>query len=166
MEVNDRPRIVVGIDGSECSRKALRWAANEARLRKATLEVVGVWSFPTYVDPMGGAYPMPGMIDQTEDNERKMIDDEVASVLGEDRSVTVKKTLRCGSTANELLDVAAGADLLVVGSRGRGGFATLLLGSTAMTCAHNASVPVVVVREGDKHDGNKRASNKKTTSKQ
>jgi nucleotide-binding universal stress UspA family protein len=145
MSANTEHRVVVGIDGSPASREALRWAASEAEIRHVTLEVVGVWSFPTYVDPMGTTYATPSMLERTEANEKKMVDDEVAAVLGSTSKVPITKTLRCGSTAGELLDAAKGADLLVVGSRGRGGFLSLLLGSTAMHCVQHASVPVVVV---------------------
>lgn len=143
-------RIVVGIDGSEPARAALQWAAKEAELRGATLEVVGAWTFPMYVDPMGGAFPMPGMFEKTEQNERDMVDKEILEVLGPTPSVPVEVSIRCGSTANELLAAAEGADLLVVGSRGRGGFASLLLGSTALQCIHHATCPVTVVRQEEK----------------
>lgn len=141
-----KARIVVGIDGSEPARAALAWAAKEAELRDATLEVVGAWAFPMYVDPMGGAFPMPGMYEKTEANEREMVEGEVRTVLGATPAVPVEIAIRCGSTATELLDAAKGADLLVVGSRGRGGFASLLLGSTALQCIHHAPCPVTVVR--------------------
>lgn len=139
-------RIVVGIDGSEPARAALRWAAAEAKLRGADLEVVGAWTFPMYVDPMGGAFPLPGMFEKTEANERDMIEAEVKAVLGDKPEVRVELSIRCGSTATELLAAAEGADILVVGSRGRGGFSSLLLGSTALQCIHHATCPVTVVR--------------------
>lgn len=139
-------RIVVGIDGSEPARAALRWAAEEAKLRGASLEVVGAWTFPMYVDPMGGAFPLPGMFEKTEANERDMIEAEVKAVLGDKPEVPVELSIRCGSTATELLAAAEGADILVVGSRGRGGFSSLLLGSTALQCIHHATCPVTVVR--------------------
>ncbi len=139
-------RIVVGIDGSEPARAALRWAAEEAKLRGANLEVVGAWTFPMYVDPMGGAFPLPGMFEKTEANERDMIEAEVKAVLGDTPEVPVELSIRCGSTATELLAAAEGADILVVGSRGRGGFSSLLLGSTALQCIHHATCPVTVVR--------------------
>jgi nucleotide-binding universal stress UspA family protein len=139
-------RIVVGIDGSDPARAALDWAAKEAELRGAKLEVVGAWAFPMYVDPMGGAFPMPGMYEKTEANEREMVEAEVAKVLGAEPKLPVEIVIRCGSTATELLAAAEGADMLVIGSRGRGGFASLLLGSTALQCIHHATCPVTVVR--------------------
>lgn len=99
-----------------------------------------------YLDPMGGAHPLPNLLERTEARERKMIDDEIACVLGTSPAVRVVTTLRCGSTAPELLAESVGADLLVVGSRGRGGFLSALLGSTAMHCAQHSSVPVAVIR--------------------
>jgi nucleotide-binding universal stress UspA family protein len=146
MDTKTGHRIVVGIDGSEASREALRWAAIEAEARSVELHVVGVWSFPMYLDPMGGAHPLPNLLERTEERERKMIDGEIESVLGTLPAVTIVKTLRCGSTAPELLDASQGADLLVVGSRGRGGFMSALMGSTAMHCVQHATVPVAVVR--------------------
>jgi nucleotide-binding universal stress UspA family protein len=146
METKSAHRIVVGIDGSAASREALRWAASEAEARGVDLQVVGVWSFPMYLDPMGGAHPLPNLLERTEERERMMIDNEVACVLGTSPAIPIVKTLRCGSTAPELLEESAGADLLVVGSRGRGGFLAALMGSTAMHCVQHASVPVVVVR--------------------
>lgn len=139
-------RIVVGVDGSEASREALRWAATEAEARGAELHVVGVWSFPMYLDPMGGAHPLPNLLERTEARERKLIDDEIIRVLGTSPAVRVVPKLRCGSTAPELLAESVGADLLVVGSRGRGGFLSALLGSTAMHCVQHSSVSVAVVR--------------------
>ena len=144
-----KARIVVGVDGSDPSRAALAWAAKEAGLHGATLDVVGVWAFPMYVDPMGGAFPMPGMYEKTEANEREMVEGEVRAVLGTTPAVPVDISIRCGSTATELLSAAEGADLLVVGSRGRGGFKSLLLGSTAMQCIHHSVCPVTVVRATD-----------------
>lgn len=145
-QVGSGRRIVVGIDGSAPAREALRWAAKEAQLRGAELHVVGVWSFPAYLDPMGGVHPLPSLMEATEARERKLLDDEILGVLGTLPPVPIVRTLRCGSTAPELLAEAQGADLLVVGSRGRGGFLSVLLGSTAMHCVQHGAVPVAVVR--------------------
>lgn len=138
-------RIVVGIDGSETARQALRWAADEAALRSADLEVVLVWSYPYYVDPVGGVYPLPSMFDATEQRERGLLDEEIKTVLGEAPTINIVRTTRCGSTAPELLDAAKGADLLVLGSRGRGGFMSMLLGSTSMHCVQHSPCPVIVI---------------------
>jgi nucleotide-binding universal stress UspA family protein len=146
MDTKTGHRIVVGIDGSDASREALRWAATEAQARNVELHVVGVWSFPMYLDPMGGAHPLPNLLERSEERERKIIDSEIESVLGTSPAISIVKTLRCGSTVPELLDASRGADLLVVGSRGRGGFMSALLGSTAMHCVQHATVPVAVVR--------------------
>lgn len=141
----EKPRIVVGVDGSEPARHALRWAAKEAELRDAVLEIVGVWSFPMYLDPAGGAFPLPGMVEKTEQREREIIDNEVAAMFGTNDRPPILTTIRCGSTATELLAVSEGAVLLVVGSRGRGGFLSMLLGSTALHCVQHAPVPVAVI---------------------
>lgn len=146
MDDEVKRRVVVGVDGSPPASEALRWAAKEAEIRKAELHVVGVWSFPAYLDPMGGVHPLPSLIEATEARERQLLDEVIVSVLGESPSVPIVKVLRCGSTAPELLAESEGADLLVVGSRGRGGFLSVLLGSTAMHCVQHAKVPVAVVR--------------------
>ena len=138
-------RIVVGIDGSETARQALAWAGEEAKLRSAELEVVLVWSYPYYVDPMGGSLVMPSMVEATEQRERATLDAEILAVLGEKPPMRVTRTARCGSTAPELLDAAKGAVLLVVGSRGRGGFMSMVLGSTSMHCVQHSPCPVVVI---------------------
>jgi nucleotide-binding universal stress UspA family protein len=140
-----RRRVVVGVDSSEPARHALAIAAREAELRGADLDVVGVWSFPTYVDPMGGVYPLPGQVDRTKAREEEMIKGEVEKVLGQKPRVRINILTPCGSTAAELLAAAAGADLLVVGSRGRGGFLSMLLGSTATHCVRHARCPVMVI---------------------
>jgi nucleotide-binding universal stress UspA family protein len=141
-----RRRVVVGVDSSEPARRALAMAALEAELRNADLDVVGVWSFPTYVDPMGGVYPLPGQVDRTREREEATVKAEVERVLGRTPKVRVEVLTPSGNTASELIAAAAGAELLVVGSRGRGGFLSMLLGSTASHCVRHATCPVMVVR--------------------
>jgi nucleotide-binding universal stress UspA family protein len=136
-------RIVVGVDGSEPSRVALRWAIAEARLRGARVEAVHAWQVP-YVggDPYlaGGFYP--GLIETAgSDTLQAAIDAEDTSGLAR----PVEPILTAGGAAGALLDAAKDADLLVVGSRGRGGFASLVLGSVSHHLAHHATCPVVVV---------------------
>jgi nucleotide-binding universal stress UspA family protein len=135
-------RIVVGVDGSETARTALRWALDEARLRNATVEVVHGWHMP-YPD----GYP-DGVVDldpgRFERDARQLLDRIVEE--GDTAGVPAVEPILVGDgAARTLLDLAKGADLLVVGSRGRGGFTGLLLGSVSQQVVHHAPCPVVVI---------------------
>jgi len=136
--------IVVGVDGSPGSIAALRWAHAEARLRGATLEAVAVWQYPMMTTiPAFGA--MPEVTDLTDETEQHLR--AVVSEAGIESSSEVPVTLRVceGAAPAALIEAAAGAELLVVGSRGHGGFAGLLLGSVSHQCTMHARCPVVVV---------------------
>lgn len=145
--------IVVGIDSSEEARAALRWAVEEARLRNASLRVVHAWSLAPLAAPSVGAVPASYLaaqdIEELEEANRELLDSAVADVMNDDGPVRVEKELVRGTPARALLEAAEDADLLVVGSRGHGGFAGLLLGSVSQQCAHHAKCPVVIVRTGD-----------------
>jgi nucleotide-binding universal stress UspA family protein len=135
-------RIVVGVDGSQPSQVALRWAAEEARRRSASLEVVHAWHLPH-----AGGYPyLAGYLDLElfEADARRVVD---LALAGEElHGLTwVHPILVQDGAARALLDTAKGAELLVVGSRGRGGFTGLLLGSVSQQVAAHAPCPVVIV---------------------
>jgi nucleotide-binding universal stress UspA family protein len=137
--------ILVGVDGSAASRAALEWAVEEARLRNARLHVVHTWTLPVsaYAAPVGAVLDgevLDGVRDAAEQLVSAVLDDVDAGGVEVDRSVVE------GSPAASLLEAAENADLLVVGSRGRGGFAGLLLGSVSQQCAQHAPCPVVIVR--------------------
>jgi nucleotide-binding universal stress UspA family protein len=136
-------KIVVGIDGSEGSKKALRWAVAEAQLRSAAIEVIHVWNFSPLVDPIGGiAYvPMDDLLESAQAVAANTVK-SVADILGDTHITT---TVKQGSASQALLKAAEDAGLLVVGRRGHGGFIGLLIGSTAEQVAHHAPCPVVVV---------------------
>lgn len=138
-------RIVVGIDGSENSKHALRWALDEARLRDASLRVVYAWTMPVYV---GYGVPPAAVINPASLAEAasERVDKTVGEVIGEAEDVQIERKAVEGMAAQTLVEEADGADLLVVGSRGHGGFAGLLLGSVSQQCAHHAPCPVVIVR--------------------
>jgi nucleotide-binding universal stress UspA family protein len=141
------PRIVVGIDGSDHSKKALRWALDEALLRGASLEVVFAWMLPVYATGYGFA---PGdLIDPKilGDGAAEQLDKAVTEVAGATTDVKISRKTVEGMAAQMLVEEAEGADLLVVGSRGHGGFAGLLLGSVSQQCAQHASCPVVIIRD-------------------
>jgi len=137
--------IVVGVDGSESSKRALRWAADQAKLVGAELVVVTTWEYPP---TLGWAPPYPSDFDPNED-ARKALTETVKGVLGPDPGVVVRLTVTEGHPAFVLTEAAQGADLLVVGSRGHGAFAGMLLGSVSEYCAAHASCPVVVVRHDE-----------------
>ena len=130
--------VVVGVDGSEGARRALQWAAEEARLRGARLRAVHVWS---YLNQAGEAFdPTYG-----DDDARRFLDEAVAG-LGDDAvGLEIERTAVCDLPARGLLDSAGDADLLVVGARGMGGFRGLLLGSVSQQVAQHAPCPVVIV---------------------
>ena len=133
--------IVVGVDGSDASREALRWAVAEARLRSARLRVVHAW----WAYPMGGAADPP-ITERVGGDAQSAVEAFVTeTVRGEDVDVEVVAVQGRQASA-ALSDAAKGADLLVVGSRGAGGFTGLLLGSVSQQCTYHAPSPVVIVR--------------------
>jgi nucleotide-binding universal stress UspA family protein len=142
------PRIVVGVDDSEQAVAALRWALAEGAMRQCTVEVVHVWAAPLSALPFGATFVIPvdeGEIDAT---ARESVDALVDGQLAEmdTRPPDVLRTSLPGSAAATLVEVAEGADLLVVGSHGRSRFHRLALGSVATACVNHAPCPVVVVR--------------------
>jgi nucleotide-binding universal stress UspA family protein len=137
-------RIVVGVDGSAPSRAALAWAARQARLTGATVEAIIAWQYPaTYGYTMPAA---PEINYNYEEIAAKVIADTIAEVCGRGEPVTLISRVVEGNAAQVLLDASAGAELLVVGSRGHGGFFEALLGSVGQHCVHHATCPVVVIR--------------------
>lgn len=138
-------RIVVGFDGSSSGRTALEWARREARLRGATLEVVHVYEPPP--SAMITKIPDPHLLAHVEASVHAQAADLLEEALEPLDDVEVEPYLVRGpDPAAALTRRAMSADLLVVGSRGRGGFAGLLLGSVSQKCVHHAPCPVVVVR--------------------
>ena len=144
--VGERPqgRIVVGVDGSEHSIRALRWALEEASFRKARLQAVTVWH-NTYTGDTGFGGFAPVDPAQLEEGARRGLEDALAQVSADASSCPVEPVVVEGGAAQALLATAKGADLLVVGNRGRGGFRGLLLGSVSSQCVQHASCPVVVI---------------------
>ncbi|MET9375158.1 universal stress protein [Streptomyces sp. NPDC002992] len=134
--------VVVGVDGSPASHEALRWAVRHARLIGATVDAVAAYDVP---GATGWAAPA---VDAGFDQEqaRRDLSDEIRTVLVQADGVPLREHVVQGNPAQVLIAASAGAELLVVGSRGRGGFASLLLGSVSQQCATHASCPVVIVR--------------------
>jgi nucleotide-binding universal stress UspA family protein len=137
--------IVVGVDGSEPSLEALRWAIEEARIRHCTIRAVYAWVVPR--DVSYGSVPAE-MFDreQLQREASEALDGWMAQITPESVDVHVERDVVEGHAAHVLIEAAEGAGLLVVGSRGRGGFAGLLLGSVSQQCAHHAPCPVVILR--------------------
>jgi nucleotide-binding universal stress UspA family protein len=137
------PLVVVGIDGSPTSHRALAWAADEARARNAALEVVHAWQ-PPYV----GGYPfVPATVDFTlfEEAARDTMAEALASADLSGLEGRVQQTVVCAGPASTLLDAAARAQVVVVGARGVGRIERFLLGSVSDQVAQHSSAPVVVV---------------------
>lgn len=138
-------KIVVGVDGSPGARRALEWALEEAPLRAATVVAVHAWQLPYVVSTPLGVVSVPVDDDATAEAEAELaaVIDEVAATHP---STPVERQVVFGSPAAALIEAGADAALIVVGSRGRGGFAGLLLGSVSHQLAHHAPCPVVIVR--------------------
>ncbi|HEY5251626.1 MAG TPA: universal stress protein [Acidimicrobiales bacterium] len=144
-EGGNQPRIVVGVDGSESSRQAMRWAAHQAELTGARLEVVITWELPT---SFGWVPPYPSDFNPAEDAQTAA-DEEVSTALGAHPDVKVQTTVIEGHPAPTLVEASKGAALLVLGSRGHGEFAGMLIGSVSQHCVSTAHCPVLVWR-GDR----------------
>ncbi|GAA3388006.1 universal stress protein [Streptomyces roseoviridis] len=136
------PRVVVGVDGSPESYGALRWAVRHARLIGATVDAVAAYDVPGAIG--WSASTVDAELDGRQ--ARQDMAEELGSVLGEGDDVPVTEHVVRGHPAQVLIEASRGAELLVVGSRGRGGFTRLLLGSVSGQCAAHAPCPVVIVR--------------------
>lgn len=138
-------RIVVGVDGSDQSKAALRWALRQAELTGAAIEAVIAWHYP--VAAAGYAWaPVPAMDTDFAEVAAKSIAEAVAEEVDPGSRVQVRTSVVEANAADALLNAAKGAELLVVGSRGHGGFTGALLGSVSQHCAHLAPCPIVIVR--------------------
>jgi len=146
----DHPRIVVGVDGSPISKKALRWAVDQARLTGATVDAVIAWQIP---EAMTGQAWVALLVDEPSFGvlAEKELTEAISEVAGPDPDVTINPVVVQGWPAEVLLNAAEGADLLVVGSRGRGGFTSALLGSVSQNCAHHATCPLLIIRVAKDH---------------
>ncbi|MEX2103247.1 MAG: universal stress protein [Gaiellaceae bacterium] len=145
-------KIVVGVDGSPGAAEALRWALAEAHVREAKLHIVHAWMVPLVIalpEPLVVGLTPPGpSVEEVYERLRgaaKDVLDSSVRAAREEPGIQVEGELIEGRAAQELLEAARDADLLVVGTRGRGGFAGLLLGSVSQQCAHHAPCPLVIV---------------------
>jgi nucleotide-binding universal stress UspA family protein len=155
-ERSDSPGvIVVGVDGSAGARQALRWALVEARVRKARLRAVHAWMFG-YVGGVVAGYPYAGgslgsltslglVGEDLQRAAEELLERAIAEVAEEAEGVEIEREVVEGAAAEVLVGAVSENDLLVVGSRGHGGFSSLLLGSVSLQCAHHAPCAVVIV---------------------
>ena len=136
-------RIVVGVDGSESSLAALRWAVRQAKLTGAPLEIVSAWEW--LVNYLGWESPQPPDYDPA-DEARRQLDKAVSAVLTTGDGIEVHRSVVEGHAAPVLEALSKTADLVVVGSHGHGEFAGMLLGSVSEHCVTHCHCPVVVIR--------------------
>jgi nucleotide-binding universal stress UspA family protein len=134
-------KIVVGVDGSDGSARAVDWAIAEATRYPAVLELATAWMFPMALGYVFAKTPVE--VRQQVERIAEMSVSHVAEVAPE---VVVRSTLREAEAGPALVELSTGADLLVVGSRGHGGIHELLLGSVGTYCARHAHCPIVIVR--------------------
>jgi nucleotide-binding universal stress UspA family protein len=142
--VSEWKTIVVGVDGSPGSRKALRWAAAEAALHGADLVVINVWEH-TLLPPAGSVSVSERYVPDPSQRTADDLLEVIRAELGEQPPVLVQPHVKQGRPAKILIEESAKADLLVVGKRGHGGFAGLVLGSVSQHVAAYAKCPVTVV---------------------
>jgi nucleotide-binding universal stress UspA family protein len=139
--------IVVGVDHSEGAKAALGFALEEATLRQATLRVVHAWQY-AYIGATGfeGSYPaLGGDIKELRDLAERDLDATLQEAIPETGAIEIERRVVEDRPAAALVDESRGADMIVVGSRGHGGFGGLLLGSVSQQVAHHAACPVVIV---------------------
>jgi nucleotide-binding universal stress UspA family protein len=131
---------VVGVDGSPSSLAAVDWAVTEARLRAGRIRLVSAWYYPPLASEVGD-----GVIDDTFKKHAEQTLAEALAIVA-DQGIPVSGSVVEKAPAIAMLDAARDADLVIVGSRGRGGFASLLLGSVSSQVVHHANCPVLVLR--------------------
>jgi nucleotide-binding universal stress UspA family protein len=135
-------RVVVGVDGSPTSIRALQWALRYAERTGAKIEAVHAWQIPTSYGAPVALLPGEDFAATAERALNRSVDQEVGGRGG----IEVERTADMGYPPKVLVEHSKTADLLVVGSRGHGGFSGTLLGSVSLHCVSHAACPVVVVR--------------------
>jgi nucleotide-binding universal stress UspA family protein len=132
-------QVVVGVDGSEASVEALRWAAGYAKSTGASLVAIKAWHYPWAMQTA------PAQVDQSVEDQTRTELEQIVEKAGLD--VAVECSAREGHAALVLVKASGTADLLVVGGRGHSAFHELMLGSVSLHCVANAESPVVVIRK-------------------
>jgi nucleotide-binding universal stress UspA family protein len=148
--------VVVGVDGSAGAGQALRWAVAEARLRGTPLRVVHAWESGYTGMAGGGPAFLGGTVDSVPSASLSdvhsiaegVLERAIAEIVADAAGLVIERQVVEGPAAEVLIGAVRERDLLVVGSRGHGGVADLLLGSVSQKCAHEAPCPVVIVRTG------------------
>jgi nucleotide-binding universal stress UspA family protein len=152
---DSRPRVVVGVDGSAGSLTALQFAFDEAKRRATGLLVVTAFELPDVWSITYGL-PVSCSVDEIRDNvlqnTRRVVTEALGDQLTADGAPKIDVVARGGSAGHVLVSAAAGSPLLVVGSRGLGGFHRMLLGSVSLQCVQHAPCPVTVVHSAAAHD--------------
>lgn len=140
MNSSENGRIVVGVDGSESSLNAFRLAARIASAFECSLQAVTVWNLPAgfEVPLMTGWSP--------EEDANEILRAAASAVFGDELPSWFCSSTRRGSVAHTLIEASDGAEMLVLGSRGHGGFVGLLLGSVSAACVEHAHCPVTIAR--------------------
>lgn len=136
--------ITVGIDGSPGSLAALRWAIEDARRRGSTIRAVNAWQLP-YHQGYLGHLALEGLHEPLADAAHQTLSAALADASMNTEGINITPVVAEGPPARVLINAATDADLLVVGSRGHGGFRGLMLGSVSQQCAQGATCPVVIV---------------------
>lgn len=143
--------IIVGVDGSQHSQRALEWAVHEAAVHHMPLTVltvsraaVGYWGVPV-------TYPQNHTLSDQALKDAQEATDKALAQAGDTRPESVTVRAVSGIPAEELVAASKDADMMVVGSRGTGGFARLLLGSVSSQLVHHAHCPVVIIPAEDRH---------------
>jgi nucleotide-binding universal stress UspA family protein len=145
-EGSSAPHVLVGVDGSDESIGALRWAARYAAATGATIRAVLCWHYPAAVGPAPvGKAPKP-ITDEVRTEMQEHLDKALTEVFGTGAPPRVQPEIAYGHPAEVLVEESQHADLLVVGNRGHGKFTGMLAGSVSMHCVTHAACPVVVVR--------------------
>lgn len=140
---NSAPRIVVGVDGSKSSIDALRYAKRIADGLGASIDAVTAWHYPTATFAVFPEDYRPDM------DAQQVLTATLASAFGTATIDGLKTTTSQGYPARVLIDRSRGAEMLIVGSRGHGGFVGLLLGSVSAQCAEHAKCPVLIVHPSE-----------------
>jgi nucleotide-binding universal stress UspA family protein len=147
----DMPGIVVGVDGSGHSQRALEWAINEAAIRHTPLTIVTVHQLVAGYSGRGVPYPGDSEQAAKAGEVAQQDADKILEGMGDSRPPSVTVDARSGFPVEELLAASKEADLIVMGSRGAGGFSRLLMGSVSSQVTHHAHCPVVIVPPADRH---------------
>ncbi len=134
-------RIVVGVDGSPSSVRALSWAIRQASRTGSVVDAICAWQYP-----VSYGWAVTDLDPEIGELATQALEKAIAEARQADENVEIRAHVLERSPAQALIEAAEGADLLVVGSRGHGGFTGMLLGSVSQHCVHHAPCPVLVVR--------------------